>query len=241
MITENGVAQFADYIEDHSRYGSQAFSLSLSDAIILYKHSLKKYYETSLGRPASTLDVLFKRAGTKRYSCFVGYILVICAKVEGQDPLPQFPNADPPLDNDPITVLDTSELRFRPKGIALKQGEDWPWCSWDQPEIAFHFPSIPEYPNTPHHSLPGDKRPVLLISLATPFYHSLAPQNTGSLQCCIAVSLSSNPHKIHGYTYMALSQVYHTFCVPSLPNTFQCPEKNEEELIEHQKKRFLQV
>lgn len=241
MITENGVAQFADYIEDHSRYGSQAFSLSLSDAILLYKHSLKKYYETSLGRPASTLDVLFKRAGTKRYQCFVGYILVICAKVEGQDPLPQFPNADPPLDNDPITVLDTSELRFRPKGIALKQGEDWPWCSWDQPEIAFHFPSIPEYPNTPHHSLPGDKRSVLLISLATPFYHSLAPQNTGSLQCCIAVSLSSNPHKIHGYTYMALSQVYHTFCVPSLPNTFQCPEKNEEELIEHQKKRFLQV
>ena len=236
MITENGVTQFADYIEDHSRYGSQAFSLSLSDALLLYKHSLKKYYETSLGRPASTLDVLFKKAGTKRYQCYVGYILVICAKVEGHDPLPQFPNVDPPLDNDPITVLDTSELRFRPKGIAIEQGEDWPWCSWDQPEIAFHFPSIPESPNTPHNSLPADKRPILLVSLATPFYYSLAynSQNTSSLQCCIAVSLSSNHTG-----YMALSRVYHNFCVPNK----QCPEKiqNSEEQIEHQKKRYLQI
>ena len=44
MMRENGVTQFADYIEDHSRYGSQAFSLSLSDAILLNKYSLKKYH-----------------------------------------------------------------------------------------------------------------------------------------------------------------------------------------------------
>ena len=235
MIRENGVTQFADYIEDHSRYGSQAFSLSLSDAVLLYKYSLKKYYESSLRQPVSTLDIIFKKAGTKRYQCYVGYILVICAKVEGQDPLPQFPNVGPPSDNEPITVLDTSELQFCPKSIAIKQGEDGLWCSWDQPEIAFHFPSIPEYPNTPHHSLPDDKRPILLVSLATPFYYSLASQNTGPLQCCIAVSLPSNQTG-----YMALSRVYHTFCVPNK----QCPEKNqnsEEQQIEQQKKRFLQI
>ena len=44
MITKSGVTKFADYIVDHSRYGSQAFSLSLSDAVLLYKYSLKKYY-----------------------------------------------------------------------------------------------------------------------------------------------------------------------------------------------------
>ena len=143
MMRENGVSKFADYIEDESRYGSQALSLSLSDAVQLYKYSLEKYFET-LGQP--TLDIVFKKAGTKRYQRYVGYILVVCAKINGHDLLPNFaniyPEADPSLDTDPITVLSTSELQFHPKGIAIEQGDNW--CSWDQVEIAFHFPCFSE-------------------------------------------------------------------------------------------------
>ena len=87
LENDDGVSQFADYIEDHSRYGSQAFSLSLSDAVQLYKYSLEKYFETR-GQP--TLDIVFKKAGTKRYQRYVGYILVVCAKINGHDLLPNF-------------------------------------------------------------------------------------------------------------------------------------------------------
>ena len=149
MIRENEVAQFADYIEDHSRYGSQAFSLSLSDAVLLYEYSLKKYYEKS-GQRVSNLEILFKKAGTKRYQRYVGYILVVCAKVNGRDCLPQFRNIELSVHNGPITVFNTSELRFRPKGIAIKQNGEW--CSWDALEFAFHFPSLTQN---------SDPRPIL--------------------------------------------------------------------------------
>ena len=148
MIDANGVSQFADYIEGHSRYGRHAFSLSLSDAVHLYKYSLRVFYERALRQPVSTLEIIFKKAGTKRYQCYVGYILVISAKVNDWDPLPRFPDVDPSFNSKPIAILDTSELRFHPNGIANQQSGQW--CSWDQVEIAFHFPDIPGYPNIPH-------------------------------------------------------------------------------------------
>jgi len=196
----------------------------------LYEYSLRVFYERAIREPVSTLEITFKKAGTKRYQCYVGYVLIICAKVNGWDPLPRFPDVYPSFDSDPITILDTSELRFRPKGIAIEQGEEWRWCSWDQVEIAFHFPNIPGLPNTPHQYLPADKRPVLLTSTTIPFYHKIVSQDIDPLQCCIA---------INGHTsYMALSQIYHNFCVPNK----ECPEKNEnseEERMKHQARRYL--
>jgi len=200
MINENGVSQFADYIDNHSRYGSQALSLSLSDAVQLYEYSLRVFYERANKEPVSTLEIIFKKAGTKRYQCYVGYVLVICAKVNGCDPLPTFPNVDPSSDSDPIAILNTSELRFHPKGIVIEQRYMYGhyWSSWDQVEIAFHFPNIP---HTPH--------PVLLTR--TTEVSDINPL----LQCCIPINDNTS--------YMALSQIYHTFCVPNK----ECPERNE--------------
>jgi len=226
MIKENG-SQFADYIDNHSRYGSQALSLSLSDAVQLYEYSLRVFYERAIREPVSTLEIIFKKAGTKRYQYYVGYVLVICAKVNDWDPLPRFPNIDRSLDSNPIAILDTSELRFHPKGIAIQQiGQ---WCSWDQVEIAFHFPDIPGYLNTPHQCLPAEIRPFLLTSTTPLDYPKTVSQDIDSLQYCIA---------INGHTsYIALSQIYHIFCVPNK----ECPEKNEnseEEQMKHQIIRY---
>ena len=219
MITENGVTQFADYIEDHSRYGSQAFSLSLSDAVQLYKYSLEKYCE-KIGRP--TLDIVFKRAGTKRYQRYVGYILVISAKINGHDCLPNFANISPENDpssdtNNPITVLSNSELRFRPKGIATEQGYNW--CSWDQVEIAFHFPS--KYPNT------NDPSPVLFTRRINPYDDDLF----SSAQCIDIQLTEQHVGQILQY------EIRHTFCVHSK----YCTEKTEEsasERKERQERKF---
>ena len=197
MITKNGVTKFADYIVDHSRYGSQAFSLSLSDAIQLYEYSLKKYYEES-GQRVSNLQIVFKKPGTKRYQRYVGYILVISAKVDGSDLLPGFQNVVPERDNGPITVLNNFELLFRPRGIAIKQGDEW--CSWDQVEIAFHFPSL-----TPH------SRPVLFTQTQSknrPYFIKLP----------------------NGYTVtMLLSRIHHTFCVHNKECPEKNDEKELEE------------
>ena len=222
MIRENGVTQFADYIEDHSRYGSQAFSLSLSDAVQLYKYSLEKYCE-KIGRP--TLDIVFKRAGTKRYQRYVGYILVISAKINGHDCLPNFanisPENDPSSDTSPITVLSNSELRFRPKGIATEQGYNW--CSWDQVEIAFHFPFFSKYPNT------NDPPPVLFTRRINPY------DDDDDLFCsaqCIDIQLTEQ-HVGQILQY----EIRHTFCVHSK----YCIEKTEEsasERKERQERKF---
>ena len=211
MIKENEVAQFADYIEGNSRYGSQGFSLSLSDAVLLYEHSLKKYYEKS-GKPVSNPEIVFKKAGTKRYQLYVGYILVICAKVDGWDPLPQFPNIKPSVHNGPITVFNTSELRFRPKGIAIEENDGW--CSWDALEFAFHFPSLTQH---------SDPCPILFTRSQNnnprPYSH----------QRHINIKLTDS----HTGT-MFLSPISHTFCARDK----ECPEKTDEELEEHQEKRF---
>ena len=211
MIRENGVAQFADYIEDHSRYGSQAFSLSLSDAVLLYEYSLKKYYEKS-GQRVSNLEILFKKAGTKRYQRYVGYILVVCAKVNDVDCLPEFPNIKPSVHNGPITVFNTSELRFRPKGIAIEQNDDW--CSWDALEFAFHFPSLTRY---------SDPRPIL-------FTRSQNENPRTYRQHLINIKLTDSRIGI-----MRLSPICHTFCARDK----ECPEKtDEEDFEEHQERRF---
>jgi len=155
----------------------------------------------------------------------IEYVLVICAKVNDCDPLPRFPNVDRSLDSNPIAILNTSELRFHPKGIVIQQiGQ---WCSWDQVEIAFHFPDIPGLPNTPHH-LPAEIRPVLLPSTTLIDTYQIVPYDINPLQCCIAINGNTS--------YMALSQIYHTFCVPNK----ECPEKNEnseEEQMKHLIKR----
>ena len=215
MMRENGVTQFADYIEDQSRYGSQAFSLSLSDAVLLYKYSLKKYYEKS-GQQVSNLEILFKKAGTKRYQRYVGYILVVCAKVNGWDCLPQFRNIELSVHNGPITVFNTSELRFRPKGIAVEQNGGW--CSWDALEFAFHFPIL-------HATRYSDPRPILFTRS-----QNENPRTYYSRQRRINIKLTES----HTGT-MLLSPICHTFCA----HDRECPEKtDEEDFEEHQERRF---
>ena len=155
---------------------------------------------------------MFKKPGTKRYQRYVGYILVISAMVDGLDLLPEFQNVVPQLDNGPITVLNNFNLLFRPRGVAVEQGDKW--RSWDQVEIAFHFPSLTRY-----------SRPVLFTQIQNEDpHHNPRPYSSHSINLP------------DGYTVtMLLSRIHHTFCV----HDKDCPEKtNEEEFEEHQERKF---
>ena len=119
-----------------SKYGTVALSVEFPKMIQAYQNVFKAEDQNF----QETVEVIFKIGGTLRYMKEICKVIIVCAKIDGVDPLPDFP---------PMSIdLSHPELLIK---CGIKRGYHYlnhePMydncfdCSWDTYAFAFHFPA----------------------------------------------------------------------------------------------------
>ena len=119
-----------------SKYGTVALSVEFPKLIQAYQKMFKVGGRSFKG----TVEVIFKIGGTLRYMREICKVIIVCAKIDGVDPLPDFP---------PMSIdLPHPELFIKcgiTGGYHFFNRERMPAdcfdCSWDTYAFAFHFPA----------------------------------------------------------------------------------------------------
>ena len=108
------------FLSDQSIYGTVKFQASFEYVVASYR------------RKFGGAEVCYKMAGTLRYKHEVCYIIVVCAKTNGIDPLPAMPDLDdlPPIKH-PYKTINCEHQHQQHYPIHT---------TWDHYVVAFHFP-----------------------------------------------------------------------------------------------------
>ena len=110
----------------YSRYGTVAFRAD-------FQKLLQAYEDMFSG---TDVKVIFKEGGTLRYMKEICKVIIVCAKVDGVDPLEGYPSMAIDLC---FKCGITGGYHYRNNNLVRDDGFN---CSWDHYTFAFHFPAV---------------------------------------------------------------------------------------------------
>ena len=115
-----------------SRYGTVAFRVDFQTLLQAYINAYNQNGD---------VEVIFKTGGTLRYQREICKVIIVCAKIDGRDPLSDFPPMAIDLSQPELHITCGITGGYHYLNFNTLVDRDCFNCSWDNYTFAFHFPT----------------------------------------------------------------------------------------------------